>query len=336
MKRAFLGRRGFARPGWRNANTAQGLLGARALTANPFGAGRWTRHRAPQSARRTRKRDRKPRPQRKQVKKKKALKPWRLWRGRKLEGISFFAANLIAAIESCKTPRSAAKKQLETRKLFARALSRQGACGKRRQPEQKLPPPARRPELGLLRAKGRIPAEYRQPWAEMARRREALSARARTVSGLSAGGTSRKAALRRPTSANSWTAGEPDTGRAQKQQRGEQAQGTGAKAARGRRAGRPGRREGGRSDGQIRPLAAFLIRGRWIPLFSLFFACRGLYRVRQYAILWSGACKTRQGRSVKRENQENLERNNRQNPHGIRSAAFSSCRPTQGLCSATR
>lgn len=202
VKRAFLGRRGFARPGWKNANTAKGLLGARALTANPFGAGRWTRHRAPQSARRTRKRDRKPRAQRKQAKKKKALKPWRLWRGRKLEGISFFAANLIAAIESCKTPRSAAKKQLETRKLFARAFSRQGARGERRQPEQKLPPPARRPELGLLRAKGRIPAEYRQPWAEMARRREALSARARTVSGLSAGGTSRKAALRRPTSAN--------------------------------------------------------------------------------------------------------------------------------------
>ena len=97
----------------------------------------------------------------KRRKKKKALKPWRLWRGRKLEGISFFAANLIAAIESCKTPRSAAKKQLETRKLFARAFSRQGACGKRRQPAQIPAPPARRPELGLLRAKGRIPAEYR-------------------------------------------------------------------------------------------------------------------------------------------------------------------------------
>ena len=82
--------------------------------------------------------------------------------------------------------------------------------------------------------------------------------------------------------------------------------------------------------------SVFLVWGRWIPLFSLFFACRGLYRVRQYAILCSGACKTRQGRSVKRENQENLERNNRQNPHGIRSAAFSSCRPTQGLCSASR
>lgn len=163
VKRAFLGRRGFARPGWKNANTAKGLLGARALTANPFGAGRWTRHRAPQSARRTRKRDRKPRPQRATPKREKALKPWRLWRGRKLEGISFFAANLIAAIESCKTPRSAAKKQLETRKLFARAFSRQGACGKRRQPEQSQRRPREDRNSDFCGQKGAYPPSIDNP-----------------------------------------------------------------------------------------------------------------------------------------------------------------------------
>lgn len=138
-------------------------MGARALTANPFGAGRWTRHRAPQSARRTRKRDRKPRTQRKKAKKKKALKPWRLWRGRKLEGISFFAANLIAAIESCKTSRSAAKKQLETRKLFARAFSRQGARGERRQPEQSQRRPREDRNSDFCGQKGAYPPSIDNP-----------------------------------------------------------------------------------------------------------------------------------------------------------------------------
>ena len=81
----------------------------------------------------------------------------------------------------------------------------------------------------------------------------------------------RKAASRRPTSADDWTAGEPDTGRAQKQQRGEQKRGTGAKAARGRRAGRPGRREGG----QIRPLSAFFACWSISPLFFTIFRIVG-------------------------------------------------------------
>lgn len=248
---AVLGRRSFARPGWKNANTAQGLLGARALTANPFGAGRWTRHRAPQSARRTRKRDRKPRPQRKKAKKEKGAKALAAVARAKAGGDLLF----------CRQPDSC-NRILQNAPIGGKKAARdpqairprfQPTRGMREAQTTGTDTSAAREKTGTRTFASKRAHTRRVSTREMVRRREALSARARTVSGLSAGGTSRKAALRRPTSADDWTAGEPDTGRAQKHQRGEQKDWTGAKAARGWRAGRPGRREGG----QIRPLAVF-------------------------------------------------------------------------------